>query len=106
MENGDVLVEMRMDAALTVPSERAGSILNAVARQVDPEWALAMLLLRESNLGPSGPYAPFLRMALGVESDAGDSSGGRDRCPRDRFPATDDVRATALTNDAVAALNG
>ena len=70
VENGDVLVEMRLDAALTVPSERAGSILNAVARQVDPEWALAMLLLRESNLGPSGPYAPFLRMALGVESDA------------------------------------
>ncbi len=96
VENGDVLVEMRLDAALTVPSERAGSILNAVARQVDPEWALAMLLLRESNLGPSGPYAPFLRMALGVESDAATSPEG----------ATDDVRATALTNDAVAALNG
>ena len=100
VENGDVLVEMRLDAALTVPSERAGSILNAVARQVDPEWALAMLLLRESNLGPSGPYAPFLRMALdpleSVESDAATSPEG----------ATDDVRATALTNDAVAALNG
>lgn len=96
VENGDVLVEMRLDAALTVPSERAGSILNAVARQVDPEWALAMLLLRESNLGPSGPYAPFLRMALGVESDAATRPEG----------ATDDVRATALTNDAVAALNG
>ena len=100
VENGDVLVEMRLDAALTVPSERAGSILNAVARQVDPEWALAMLLLRESNLGPSGPYAPFLRMALdpleSVESDAATTPEG----------ATDDVRATALTNDAVAALNG
>jgi len=98
VENGDVLVEMRLDAALTVPSERAGSILNAVARQVDPEWALAMLLLRESNLGPSGPYAPFLRMALGVESDAATRPEGS--------LATDDVRATALTNDAVAALNG
>jgi len=99
VENGDVLVEMRLDAALTVPSERAGSILNAVARQVDPEWALAMLLLRESNLGPSGPYAPFLRMALGVESVESDAATSPEG-------ATDDVRATALTNDAVAALNG
>ena len=102
VENGDVLVEMRLDAALTVPSERAGSILNAVARQVDPEWALAMLLLRESNLGPSGPYAPFLRMfagTLGVESESVESATTPEG-------ATDDVRATALTNDAVAALNG
>lgn len=106
VENGDVLVEMRMDAALTVPSERAGSILNAVARQVDPEWALAMLLLRESNLGPSGPYAPFLRMALGVESDAATRPEGATDALATGSLATDDVRATALTNDAVAALNG
>ena len=101
VENGDVLVEMRLDAALTVPSERAGSILNAVARQVDPEWALAMLLLRESNLGPSGPYAPFLRMALGVESVESDAATKPEGATDDS-----DVRATALTNDAVAALNG
>ena len=106
VENGDVLVEMRLDAALTVPSERAGSILNAVARQVDPEWALAMLLLRESNLGPSGPYAPFLRMALGVESDAATRPEGATDALATGSLATDDVRATALTNDAVAALNG
>jgi hypothetical protein len=81
VENGDVVFETGLDAALIVPSERAGPILNAVATQVDPEWALAMLLLRESNVGPSGPYAPFLRMALeelddvrGKAEDSEDSS--------------------------------
>ena len=97
VENGDVLFETGLDAALIVPSERAGPILNAVATRVDPEWALAMLLLRESNMGPSGPYAPFLRMALG-DDDA--------RSPEDSISKSEDPRATALTAAAVRALRG
>ena len=94
VENGDVLVEMRMDAALTVPSERAGSILNAVARQVDPEWALAICSSANRTWAVRS-YAPFC--------------GWRWRTARSRRRpdrTRDRTRATALTNDAVAALNG
>ncbi len=100
VENGDVVFETGLDAALIVPSERAGPILNAVATQVDPEWALAMLLLRESNVGPSGPYAPFLRMALEELDD------GRGKAEDSTFFSSSDPRATALTADAVRALRG
>ena len=100
VENGDVVFETGLDAALIVPSERAGPILNAVATQVDPEWALAMLLLRESNVGPSGPYAPFLRMALEELDDV------RGKAEESTFFSSSDPRATALTLNAVRALRG
>ena len=96
VENGDVVFEASLDAALMVPSERAGPIINAVAERVDPEWALAFLLVRESSLGASSPYAPFLRMALA--DDEISAATGSD--------ADADARATALTRDAVRALNG
>ena len=104
VENGDVVFEANLDAALMVPSERAGPILNKVALTVDPEWALALLLLRESSLGASGPYAPFLRMALADESSYV-SSDDDDAVPTEASESAP-FRATALTDDAVRALNG
>ena len=59
LENGDEVFSVPADAALVVPSRRAGKAINDLAR-ADPEWALAVLLIRERHLGAASPHAPFL----------------------------------------------
>jgi len=58
LENGDEVFSVPADAALVVPSRRAGKAINDLAR-ADPEWALAVLLIRERHLGAASPHAPF-----------------------------------------------
>jgi len=103
--NGDVAAVVPLDAALIVPSPRAGAVLNAVAREVHPEWALALALLRESNLGPASSFAPFLA-APGVFPEATASFAGE----ASSETASSGDRAvffgSPLTRTAVAHLNG
>ena len=47
--NGDVVFTAPMRVALLVPSHRAGPMLNRLAG-INPEWALAALLIRETRL--------------------------------------------------------
>jgi hypothetical protein len=58
--NGDAVFTLPLKAALLVPSPRAGPLLNRFAG-VNPEWALAAMLIREMRLGVSSPRDPFLR---------------------------------------------
>lgn len=47
--NGDVVFTVPPSAALLVPSSRAGPMLNRLAG-INPEWALAAMLIRETRL--------------------------------------------------------
>ena len=60
VSNGDEVFSVPLDAALVVPSPRAGATINRLASDTDPEWALAALLIRETALGDASPHAPFL----------------------------------------------
>jgi hypothetical protein len=60
VSNGDEVFSVPLDAALVVPSPRAGATINRLASETDPEWALAALLIRETALGDASPHAPFL----------------------------------------------
>lgn len=58
--NGERVAEVDLDACLFVPSTRAGVVLNKVAKTIDEEWALALMLVREVNNGASSRFAPFI----------------------------------------------
>tara|TARA_B110000967_G_C18874485_1_gene557475 strand:+ start:307 stop:2268 length:1962 start_codon:yes stop_codon:yes gene_type:complete len=61
LANGATLATVDLEACLCVPSAQAGFVLNKVATEVDTEWALALLLVREAVLkGTSSRFAPFL----------------------------------------------
>ena len=57
--NGAEVFRIPADAVMTAPSEAAGPVLNRLA-SLDPEWALATMLLRERSMGDASPHAAFV----------------------------------------------
>ena len=57
--NGAEVFRIPTDAVMTAPSEAAGPVLNRLA-SLDPEWALATMLLRERSMGDASPHAAFV----------------------------------------------
>ena len=122
LENGDEVFSVPADAALVVPSRRAGKAINDLAR-ADPEWALAVQVIRERHHGAATPHAPFLAALFDHPRPPGScpprhrparpsspGAGLDNAAAADRNPAAAGVRSVSKTRrrspSAVAALGG